>query len=135
MSVPVQLELSGMQTRVDGAAYPRVDRMRVPFTWEPLEYVMGLYSPDFERVGLPQDWDWKRGDPYYQDLVDDIERVGVLDPVFLFAPHTMVGRDNEAEAIGNGHHRVAALYDLGYKYVPVTRDIWERWRRSGIQAQ
>jgi hypothetical protein len=131
-----QLTLDDALTDTLEGVYPKVANMEVPYTWERVDYLMGLHSPDFFGVGSARDWQWKRDDSGFATLLESLEQHGFLDPVFLFEPHsTMTWPELGEEVIGNGHHRIIAAHDLGYTHVPVTRDPDHRFRSSGPFAQ
>jgi hypothetical protein len=116
---------------------PRVDNITVPYEWERVDYLLSLPCPDFGPVGLS--WEMnrndKRSDPGYEDLKDDLAEQGFLDPIYVYLPHTRFDKSNRTENMGNGHHRLVAALDLGWTYVPVTRNPDHQWRDSGISAQ
>lgn len=66
--------------------------------------------------------DVKRSSPHYQDLVKDIRNHGFRTPVFIRT--TAAGN----RVLAEGHHRVAAAFDLGLNTVPFVtdRDLFHR---------
>ena len=114
--------------------YPLVDNITIPFEWERVDYLLSLPSVDFDAEGLtPRNQQRKRNDVRYDDLVEDLQDQGYLDPIFVWEAGT--NYRSEGEVLGNGHHRLIAAKDLGYTHVPVTRDRDQQWRNSGLSAQ
>lgn len=128
-----QLELP-FAPALDTRRLPNVDNITIPFEWERVDYLLSIPSVDFGTAGLTErNRQYKRSDWRYNDLVEDLQDQGYLDPIFVWAPGT--NWRSSGEVLGNGHHRLTAAKDLGYTHVPVTRDPDEQWRRSGLIAQ
>jgi hypothetical protein len=134
--MPTQLSLDDLfATPPKWDMRPKVDNITIPFDWERVDYLMSLESVDFpgepEAMAQESNRQSKRRDWQYESLLEDIEEQGFLDPIFVYAPGTRWVKDNpDYEVLGNGHHRLVAAFDLGYTYVPVTRDLDEQWRNS-----
>lgn len=58
----------------------------------------------------------KRSDSHYGDLIDSIRHHGIGLPILIY------GRE-----VHNGHHRIAAAFDLGLREVPYTNDSSIGW--------
>jgi hypothetical protein len=132
--MPTQLALFG-EDKID--TRPRTGRIDIPFEWRKVSDLLNLPSTDFGSQGLRPEYnrEVKRADPGYQDLLESIRENGFLDPIFVHPPHKRKAYDNPGEELGNGHHRLVVALDLGYKWVPVTYDMDEQWRESGVSAQ
>jgi hypothetical protein len=137
-----QLSFDDLMTDADAPVFkrehfPNVDNITVPFEWARVDYLLGLRSVDFPEYGpnaMASEYNrrQKRSDGHYEDLLEDLELQGFLDPIYV---HARGERDAKTEVLGNGHHRLVAAYDLGYTYVPVTRERDDQWRDSGRGAR
>lgn len=128
------LDLTAMSL---GTTYAPVENITVPFEWESVDYLLSLPSVDFGTNGLRYEYnrEIKRSDRGFEDLLEDLQDQGFLDPIFVHPPHNRVALDNTGEHLGNGHHRLIAAHDLGWTHVPVTRNRDHQWRMSGTSAQ
>lgn len=116
--------------------FPPVDNITVPFTWERVDYLMGIPSVDFvDGLSIEYNRQNKRSDRGYEDLVEDLMDQGFLDPIFVHPPGHRIAFYNTSEHLGNGHHRLLAAHEIGWTHVPVTRDDAHQWRNSGTSAQ
>lgn len=127
--MPTQLELFTPLSDYGFRVLPKTDLIQIPFTFEPVNYLLNLPSSDFDADGLSEERnrEEKRSDWDYWRLKRNIAENGYMDPVYLY---TELGEEH----LGNGHHRVVAAYDLGYSHVPVTRDENYQWSESGITS-
>jgi len=77
------------------------------------------------RDAMEQVLYWKRKDDSYHELVESMSKHGVLSPIGI-------AEDEDGWMLANGHHRLAAMIDLGYKEIPVLlADTWfDAWDSS-----
>ncbi|GAA3807772.1 ParB/RepB/Spo0J family partition protein [Streptomyces chiangmaiensis] len=72
--------------------------------------VLAMWTPDDDGTGdcytVADTLDYKRQNPDYADLVEEIRKDGITVPIFI---RTLDGRP----WLADGHHRVAAAIDLG----------------------
>lgn len=92
--------------------------------WEWMEVHQLYHGPscDFPALGLaePRNANTKRSHPHFERLMESLRTEGFRRPVLM--------EEYEGKlALGNGHHRVVAAYDLGYTHIPVTRDLMIGW--------
>jgi hypothetical protein len=74
-------------------------------------------SRSFEQISTVRDvLEIKRSDSHYEDLMDSIRHHGIGIPVLIY------GRE-----VHNGHHRIAAAFDLGLEEIPWTDDSSIGW--------
>lgn len=85
------------------------------YKWLEIRELLEQYqSGDF--LEWEEGLDWKRQDSHYPALLKDIETYGLRAPV-------CIEKDIENSLyLANGHHRIAALIDLGYTHVPYCED-------------
>lgn len=77
-----------------------------------------IHEVEWERaVTTREKWaallECKRTDGQYESIVDSIREFGFLAPVTV-----RLGMDGSVDTWGDGHHRLAAMIDLGYKTIP-----------------
>jgi len=66
----------------------------------------------------------KRNDYNYEDIVKSLRKFGVLA-----CPTLKVNGDGSIYEWGDGHHRLAAMLDLGYESIPVrAEDAYDTYR-------
>jgi hypothetical protein len=91
------------------------------------------WDPNLEGADMMnQVLHWKRYDESYRELIESMRTNGVTSPIGV--------NGNE---LANGHHRLAAMIDLGYTEIPVvtnevSSDPWlitEYWGRYGGDKQ
>lgn len=99
---------------------PDTSKMRAKHEWMEIQTLLDRVFPgDFLEweEGLQR----KREDKHYDSLVKSIQEEGLKTPVFI---ETGNGEDRY---LGNGHHRLAALIDLGYTHIPYTEEFSIGW--------
>lgn len=133
--MPTQLELFPEPTR----EYPRTDMISIPFEWWPIEDLLNLPSIDFPESDNALAHEVyrqiKRNDRNYDALKDDIRRHGFINPVTVRPAVSSPWGVDYPQRLGNGHHRIVAAFDLGYRYVPVTDDEDHEWDEDGISSR
>lgn len=97
-------------TMTEVALYPNVDQVRCPFRWMRVDEIWGKSSVDFYDGITLENLASKREDDWYPRLVADIVANGIQWPITMYHDYTK---------FGNGHHRLAALVELGYTHIPV----------------
>ncbi|MGR4847901.1 hypothetical protein [Streptomyces sp. LARHCF252] len=121
------------------ATYAKVHNITTEFEWERVDYLLGLPSQDFGPEGLlvEENQNRKRFDFHQKELIEDIDAIGFLDPIFVHCVGEYKHADNKntTEVLGNGHHRLVAALDLGYTFVPVTRNPQDQRRDSGMSSR
>jgi ParB-like nuclease domain len=132
MATAIQETLPGFERFAD--SYPKTHNIEIDFEWVRVDYILTLPSIDFEEQGLSTRYnrESKESDPGYRNLVESIREDGFMDPIFLYDKDTSF--QPGTEMLGNGHHRVCAALELGYTYIPVTRDDQYQWEESGPLA-
>lgn len=114
--------------------FPATDRIAHDnWEWMAVEFVLSLPSIDFDDEGLSEEENRedKRYDLHYEGLMESLDEKGFYNPVYVGS----IESDEEILSdttgtglyLGNGHHRVVAMLDLGYDYIPVTRSEDHQW--------
>lgn len=99
----------------------------VPFEWIKIQDLLDNYQPG-DGANFPDVLDYKRQDDSYRMLLDQIPSKGIQWPLLGRRYETSKVADGMVEPLShpsegylsNGHHRLAALLDLGYEYAPIT---------------
>ncbi|TQF03911.1 hypothetical protein E6W39_18840 [Kitasatospora acidiphila] len=77
-------------------------------------------SRAYARISTVRDvLEIKRDDSHYADLMDSIRHHGIGLPILIY------GRE-----VHNGHHRIAAAFDLGLEEIPWTNDSSIGWEED-----
>lgn len=90
----------------------------------PLEDVLAMASRDNGGGPVWEILDRKRQDFWYSDVVNTIREYGVLHGIRISSFNEVV----------DGHHRIAAFVDLGWKFIPVENgelpEIYDGWHEE-----
>jgi hypothetical protein len=85
------------------------------------EILTRWYSVDGASPGRWREiLNWKRADSYYPIVLESVKRYGLLVPLGCYAVWNGATSRSEYEMyFGDGHHRFAAVCDLGLETIPL----------------